>query len=87
MAALLAQRQSMLMSASTASGIKIPGNQPLQNMNSLAENLSAGSGGVSERAKGINNSGIQLAGQHYNEVRHLDLNRFLCLLHIMYIEM
>ena len=77
MAALLLQRQSMIMSAATTSGMKIFGNQPLQDMSSLHDNLSAGSNRVPEPAKVMNNSEPQFSGQHYSEVRHLDAHRFL----------
>ena len=64
MAALLAQRQSMFMAASASSGMKIPGNQPPQNLNSLSNNLSAWSGGGSQPAGVIDTL--------YSQVRHAD---------------
>ena len=65
MAAILAQRQSMLMAAS-ASGMKIPGNQPPQDLNSLSNDLSAWSGGGSQPAAGVINT-------LYSQVRHADV--------------
>ena len=74
MAALLAQRQSMLLTASASSGIKLPGNQPLQDLSSLSNNLSTWSTpGPQPVGAVMNNIGRQFAGMQYSQVRLADV--------------
>ena len=71
MAAILAQRQAMFMAASAASGMKLPGNLPPQDLNSLSNDLSALSGGSSQPAAGVINT-------LYSQVRHADVQVLQC---------
>ncbi|MCO5561531.1 hypothetical protein L7F22_015151 [Adiantum nelumboides] len=76
MAALLAQRQSMLMAAgAAASGLKMPvtnvGSQQTQDLNAASGNLAPGStwtSGASPVAGLANNSGVQFAGLHFGQI-------------------
>ncbi|MCO5572007.1 hypothetical protein L7F22_025758 [Adiantum nelumboides] len=76
MAALLAQRQSMLMAAgAAASGLKMPvtnvGSQQTQDLSAASGNLAPGStwtSSASPVAGLANNSGVQFAGLHFGQI-------------------